>query len=141
MSGDNIYKKGGPRVQRAFTLLEMSVVIAVITALIGVSMFAVGSFKEWKKGSAAGQELRKVYNAQRTYLAEHPTETSSSLTAAKVIPYLSDGATSLPTIQDLDGNTLTIKVDVIPPVINNGSGAAYDPSGKSDDGLWDVGGD
>lgn len=122
------------------TLIEVTVVIVVLMTLIGMSMFAVGGYKEWKLGAAAAAELRRVYNAQRTYLAEHPTETPGSLTAAKIIPYMTDGVTSLPTVEGMDGNQYSIKVDVSPPVVVDGSGAAYDPSGDSDDGLWDVGG-
>ena len=126
--------------QRGLTLIEITVVIAVLITLVGVSMYAVGGYKEWKLGSAASAELRKVYNAQRTYLAENPTEPVSSLTAAKIVPYLSDGATSLPTVEGMDGNTYSIKVNVSPPVVEDSGGGAYDPSGSDDDGLWDVGG-
>ncbi len=132
---------GGGALRRGLTLIEITVVITVLMVLVGMSMYAVGGYKEWKLGSAASVELRKVYNAQRTYLAENPTESVSSLTAAKVIPYLSDGATSLPTVEDMDGNNLSIKVDVVPPVVEDGTGTTYDPSGNPGDGLWDVGSD
>jgi hypothetical protein len=81
-----------------------------------------------------------VYNAQRTYLAEHPTESVSSLTAEKIIPYLSGNLTALPTAEDMDNGVLTVKVSVSPPVLLDGDGSEYDPSGNADDGLWDVGG-
>ncbi len=122
------------------TLIEITVVIVVLMTLIGASMYVAGGYKEWKLGSEASLKLRKVYNAQRTYLAEHPTESPGSLTAAKVIPYLSDNASSLPTVESLDGDQLNIKVSVSPPVIVGSDGSAYDPSGDSDDGIWDVGG-
>ncbi|MFK7910266.1 MAG: type II secretion system protein [Akkermansiaceae bacterium] len=128
------------RLKRGLTLIEITVVITVLMILVGMSMYAVGGYKEWKLGSEAAVELRRVYNAQRTYLAENPTETVATLTAAKVIPYLSDGAAALPTVEDMDGNNLNIKVDVSPPVIENTDGSTYDPSGKFDDGIWDVGG-
>lgn len=137
----NCHDVSGRALGRGLTLIEITVVITVLMVLVGMSMFAVGGYKEWKLGSAAAVELRKVYNAQRTYLAENPTETPSSLTEAKVVPYLSDGSTSLPTVEDMDGNDLTIKVDVVPPVIDDGAGGTYDPSGSSEDGLWDVGSD
>ena len=135
----NSQNRGGATLYRGLTLIEVTVVIVILMTLVGMSMFAVGGYKEWRLGSEASQELRKVYNAQRTYLAEHPTETVGSLTAAKIIPYLSDGATSLPTVEAMDGSQYNIKVDVTPPVIVDGSGSTYDPSGNADDGLWDVG--
>ncbi len=118
----------------------MTVVIVVLMTLIGMSMYVVNGYSEWKLGSEASQKLRVVYNAQRTYLAEHPTESPSSLTAAKVVPYLSDNASNLPTVESLDGDELNIKVSVSPPVVVDSDGSDYDPSGDSDDGIWDVGG-
>ncbi|WP_435893825.1 hypothetical protein [Oceaniferula spumae] len=118
----------------------MTVVIVMLITLIGLSTYAVGGYRDWQKGNEASQKLRMVYNAQRTYLSEHPTEAVSTLTAAKIIPYFSDKSTTMPTIEGLDGNTYTIKVNVSPPVAANGDGDAYDPSGDPDDGQWDVGG-
>jgi len=126
--------------QRGLTLIEITVVIVVLMSLIGLSMFAMDGFKDWRLGSEASQKLRMVYNAQRTYLAENPTESVSSLTAAKVVPYLSDNSVNLPTVESEDGTQFSIKVTVSPPVIIDGTGADYDPSGDDDDGLWDVGG-
>lgn len=126
--------------QRGLTLIEITVVIVVLMSLIGLSMFAMDGFKDWRLASEASQKLRMVYNAQRTYLAENPTESVSSLTAAKVVPYLSDNSVNLPTVESEDGTQFSIKVTVSPPVIIDGTGADYDPSGDDDDGLWDVGG-
>ncbi|MEJ6702368.1 MAG: type II secretion system protein [Akkermansiaceae bacterium] len=126
-------------IRRGVTLIEMTVVIVMLMVLIGMSMLAVNGYKEWELASEATQKLRMVYNAQRTYLAEHPTESVDSLTDVKIIPYLTDDLIALPTAETLDGNTITVKVDVSPPVYVDEGGANYDPSGKTDDGLWDVG--
>lgn len=134
------HDRGRAGFQRGLTLIEVTVVIVVLMTLVTISMYAVGGYKEWKLGSEAAVKLRMVYNAQRTYLAEHPTEGVDSLTAADVIPYLSDGSSVLPTVEAMDGSDYSIKVNVSPPVVDDGSGGTYDPSGSSDDGLWDVGG-
>ena len=126
--------------QKGLTLIELTVVIVVLMILIGVSIFAVGGYNDWKLATDASQKLRMVYNAQRTYLAEHPTESVASLTDAKIIPYLSDKSTTLPTVEGLDGVNYSINVSVSPPVAVDGADAVYDPSGAPDDGLWDVGG-
>jgi len=126
--------------RRGLTLIEMTVVIVVLMTLVGMSMLAIGGYKDWQLASEASQKLRMVYNAQRTYLAEHPTQSVGSITADDIIPYLSDKSAALPTVQSEDGDDFMIKVTVSPPVIVDGAGEDYDPSGKSDDGLWDVGG-
>jgi len=122
-----------------FTLLEMSMVICVLIALMSTGFFFNNKIKDWNLGRTASETLRTVYSAQRMYLADNPTATLASLTSAKLIPYLPNGATAMPTVTSLTGQTLTIAVTVSPPKINNGSGGYYDPSSSTTDLLWDVG--
>jgi type II secretory pathway pseudopilin PulG len=124
---------------KAFTLLEMTIVILVLLTLVGVGLFSSKKMGEWRLGREAGETLRTVYSAQRMYLADNPTKLVSEITTSNLIPYLPNNATAMPTVTSLTGSTLSIKVDVSPPVINAGSGVAYDPSGSSTDSLWDVG--
>ena len=122
-------------IKKGFTLIEITVVLVVLITLISVSALSIGAYQDWKLGAEAGTKLRTVYNAQRTYLAEHPTAVVADLTAADVIPYLSDGSAALPTVEDLDGMMLGIEVDRSPPYLEDD----YDPSGSTTDGQWDVG--
>ena len=127
------------RIGRGFTLLEMTIVIMVLVALISTGLFVSKAMDDNRAGREASEVLRVVYTAQRMYLSDYPMEPVSSLTAAKIIPYLPNNATALPTVQALDGRTLSIIVNQLPPVINAGSGVRYDPSGSFQDSLWDVG--
>jgi prepilin-type N-terminal cleavage/methylation domain-containing protein len=124
---------------RGFTLLEMTIVIMVLTALISSGIFVTRKMDEWRMGREATEILRVVYAAQRLYLADNPTDTLASLTATKIIPYLPNNATTMPTVKSLTGQNLGIILTVSPPVINAGSGVPYDPSGNNRDSLWDVG--
>ena len=54
--------------KQAFTLLEMTVVIMVLLALIGISVYSVGSVTSWRKGREASDKLLSVQTAQRLYL-------------------------------------------------------------------------
>ena len=123
----------------AFTLLEMTLVIMVLLALISVGMYSGSAIKTWRLGRQASESLRSVYTAQKLYLSDNPTVQVTSLTNTLLIPYLTSKATSMPTVTSLTGATLSIKVTVFPPVVDNGSGVAYDPSGSTTDSLWDVG--
>lgn len=125
--------------KQAFTLLEMTIVIMVLMALMSTGLFMSRKMDEWKLGRQASESLRSVYSAQRMYLADNPTASVSTLTATLLIPYLPNQATALPTVKSLTGANLPILVNVSPPVINAGSGVSYDPSGCSSDSLWDVG--
>jgi len=125
--------------KQAFTLLEMSIVLMVLLALISTSLSVSKKTDEWKLGRKASESLRSVWSAQRMYLADNPTASVSSITSTLLIPYLPNQATSIPTVTSLTGSTLTIIINVSPPVLNNGSGGTYDPSGSSTDSLWDVG--
>ena len=121
------------------TLLEMTVVILLLLTLISVGVYTGNGIGEWKLGREAGETLRSVHTAQRMFLADRPTTTVSSITAADLLPYMPNNPTAMPTVESLEGNQLPIVVNVTPPVIDGGGGAAYDPSGKDDDSLWDVG--
>jgi prepilin-type N-terminal cleavage/methylation domain-containing protein len=122
--------------KRGVTLIELTVVILVLLALIGTSMYAIGGYRKWQKQSEAETALRSVYTAQRTYLAEHPTKVPSTLTdddISEMKKYLSDGSGEWPVVEDLDGTELSYNVKVSPPVFTN------DPSGDDNDGKWDLG--
>jgi prepilin-type N-terminal cleavage/methylation domain-containing protein len=125
--------------KQAFTLLEMTIVIMVLLALMAVGFKVVKTSKNAEMGREAAETLRTVYTAQRLYLAENPATPVTSLTGTLLIPYLPTRATAMPTVKSLTGTNLGIKVTVFPPVIDNGSGGTYDPSGNSKDSLWDVG--
>ena len=138
-----LFRAGRRRAVRGrsgLTILEMTVVIVVLLTLIGISMYSMSGYRKWQRGSEGSRVLRKVYNAQRTYLAEHPTESVSSLTDEKIIPYLSGSLSTMPTAKALDDSVLSVNVSVSPPVLVGEGGIDYDPSGDADDGLWDVGG-
>jgi prepilin-type N-terminal cleavage/methylation domain-containing protein len=122
-----------------FTLIELTVVIVVLLSLMQTGFFVSRKINEWKLGRDAAETLRTVYTAQRLYLADNPTVSVNSLTATLLIPYLPNQATTIPTVKSLTGADLPIIVNVYPPVVNDGSGVAYDPSGNSKDSLWDVG--
>lgn len=133
-------KTGQPHFSgRAFTLVELTIVMLVLLTLMGTSLFVSKKMGEWRLGRTASETLREVYSAQRMFLSDNPTRLVSSITSTDVIPYLPNGGTSIPTVKSLTGAQLGILINVSPPVINNGSGVAYDPSGNTRDSLWDVG--
>lgn len=125
--------------KRAFTLLEMSIVIMVLLALVSIGFVSSRKMNEWKLGRTASETVRQVYTAQRLYLADNPTANVANLTSALILPYLPSRATVMPTVKSLTGTTLSIIVNQSPPIINAGSGTRYDPSGSFTDSLWDVG--
>ena len=131
------------RFKRAFTLLEMTIVIMVLLALMKIGLFTSAKMDEWKLGRAASETLRGIYSGQRMLLADNPTMAPSAITDALVLPYMANNATGpltvMPTVVSLTGTNLGILVNVSPPVINAGSGVTYDPSGSNKDSLWDVG--
>jgi prepilin-type N-terminal cleavage/methylation domain-containing protein len=128
---------------RAFTLIEMSIVIFVLLALMTTGFFVSNVVGQWKLGRDASETLRTVYVAQRTYLADNPTDAVTSLTHAKLLPYLPNNPTAFPTGKSLTSATLYARVNVSPPYFTTTaggtSGTRYDPSNSTTDSLWDVG--
>lgn len=123
---------------KGLTIIELSLVIALIMMLAAVFFGMVFPLSDWQKAKDAGLSLQAVYTAQKTYLADHPTQDIATVTAAQLIPYLPNNMTAIPTPVNISGGPLTIDFSLIPPVVRDG-GAIYDPSGKPNDGLWDPG--
>jgi len=135
--------------KKGFTVLEMTVVLAVLLTLMGLGFSSYRGYNNWKKGATAGTLLRAVHSAQLTYLSEHPTVLVKDIKMTDITPYLANGGgfltSAIPNrddlkevdifVLDLDDNKLQIKVDKSPPYITGD----YDKSGSTDDGLWDVG--
>ena len=119
-----------------FTLVELSVTIAVMLVLAGIVGISVGSFAAYRDGRSAGEMLRSVKAAQLLYLADNPSTPIANLTQANLLPYMPNGA--WPTLPKVSAATPTINCAVFPPVAVL-AGAAYDPSTTTADGLWDVG--
>lgn len=120
------------------SLIELSVTIALLLAFSSVVAFSLSGLNTWKLGRRASVELQSVYLAQKSYMADHPTQSITTVTAVQLIPYLPTTMTSIPTAEALEGYTLSINFNVMPPTMGSG-GSPYDPSGASDDSLWDVG--
>jgi prepilin-type N-terminal cleavage/methylation domain-containing protein len=121
-----------------FTLVELSVTIAVIILLAGAASLGIKPYYAYRDGRAAGEALRSVKAAQLMYLADYPSTPVANLTQALLLPYMPNGAwPTLPLVNNVPPAP-TINCAVFPPVAVLG-GATYDPSGPTTDGLWDVG--
>ncbi len=133
---------------KAFTLLEMTIVIMMLLALIKIGFFTSGKMDEWKLGRAASETLRSVYSAQRMYLADNPTADITKLTDTMLIPYIPNLkiqvppattlVTALNTVKPISGGSLSFSIIQSPPTLLQ-NGLTYDPSGSNKDSLWDVG--
>lgn len=124
---------------KGVTLIELTVVIFVILSIMGATMYFAGNIGEWNKGKKASAALREVYVAQRSYLADNPRHEVAAIVSRDLIQYLPSGASVLPGVEDLNGNSLSFDVTKSPPVLTDLGGLIYDPSGSPTDSLWDVG--
>ena len=124
------------RSKSGFSLVEMSVTIAVILLLAGAASLSVKPYLAYRDGRAAGEMLRAVKAAQLMYLSDNPSTPVANLTQALLVPYMPNA--TWPTLPSVNGQTPTIDCTKFPPVAVL-SGTPYDPSGSTTDGLWDVG--
>ncbi len=132
-----------PPARRAFTLVEMTVVILVLMTLISIGFYGTSAYRNWSLAREAAETLRTTYVAQRTFLADNPTTPVTSLTPALLLPYIPANPATFPSGISLTGSPLTVRVNVSPPYMTTStggtSGARYDPSANTTDSLWDVG--
>lgn len=132
------------RAARGLTLIELTLVVLVLLALVGIFFGSSNSIRDWQKAKDASTILRQVEVAQIEFLADNPQLGPASLTAANVATYLpgfvpQPGVVpTLPTGVGLNGEVLTINVAATPPFFVFG-GARYDESASNSDSLWDVG--
>jgi prepilin-type N-terminal cleavage/methylation domain-containing protein len=136
------YQPSGPRdlrtkrLKAGFTLVEMSITIAIILVLVGVASLGIQPYFAYRDGRTAGEMLSAVKAAQLMYLSDYPATPVTSLTPALILPYIPHG--TWPTLPLINGVAPTINCAVFPPVALLG-GTTYDPSGSVTDGLWDAG--
>lgn len=112
--------------------------IGLMLALASIVTYSVGSMTDWRKGRDASEKLRSVYLAQKSFLADQPSKSFATFTEAELIPYLPGRPGAMPTQTGKSGEALTFNIQVMPPVLRNGT-STYDPSSTPTDGLWDVG--
>ena len=127
-----------PARAQGFTLIEISLVMALIIGLslaVGLSM---SSMHNWEKAKAGSLALQATYAAQRGYMADHPTADIATVTSSQLQAYLPQGWSVLPTVTGENDEALTLDYTVMPPRLKRGT-SFYDPSPKTNDGLWDVG--
>jgi prepilin-type N-terminal cleavage/methylation domain-containing protein len=125
-------------VARGFSLLEISLVIALLLVLSTFAGLTVTSVRNWQRGKDAALSLQAVFAAQRAYLADHPTANIALVSSAQLQDYLPQGWSSMPTFTGLNNEVITLDHTVMPPRLY-ADGSVYDPSGKPNDGLWDTG--
>ena len=132
--------------QKGVTLIELTVVITVMIALISTVTLGVAAYRNWQRGLEGGEAIKAVYQAQRLYLADNPTKAVGGIVFTDISSYMPDavtaadsgtaGVVSLPNVTDPAGGTgITVNIQVSPPVMNSHT----DISNSTTDGLWDAG--
>ena len=130
-------KKKKSKKNKGFTLIELTLCIALILFLSYVIVIGVGGLKGYKEARGAGDILRSVKGAQRLFLADNPTLKVADCTVNTLTPYMPQQV--WPTLPKGPNNeNPAINFKVYPPVATTGGGA-FDPSPKANDGLWDAG--
>ena len=124
------------RARGGFTLVEMSITIAMILVLVGGASLGIQPYLAYRDGRTSGEMLRAVKAAQLMYLSDYPSTPVTSLTKALILPYMPHG--TWPTLPLVNGVAPTINCAVFPPVAVLGA-TPYDPSGSATDDLWDAG--
>lgn len=129
-------------------------VMALILSLAFLGSYSMQEYQGWQKGRNASLALQAVYEAQRAFLADHPTQSPAQLQESDLLAYLpqgwgaESGVTSLTQllthgkVGGVSGEALGLDINRLPPALTL-SGSVYDPTqaraGGAWDGLWDTG--
>lgn len=119
---------------RGVTLMELTLVISIIVLLSSIVTVGVSYYRNWTTGAQAGEDLKAVYQAQKLYLADNPTELPRNLTWDLIKPYYPGVApAAAPTITGSDDKPYDINFDKMPPT------SAYGDKTGPGDSIWDTG--
>ena len=131
---------------KGVTLVELTLVIAVMITLISTVTLGVSAYRDWQHGLEGGEAIKAVYQAQRLYLADNPTTDPTDLVFTHIDPYFPNrlnavdsgtaGIVRLPDVIDPDGakGNFTVNFALPTPIMHSHT----DKTGDND-GLWDVG--
>jgi len=134
----NLHRPTQRRHEKGLSLVEMSLVIALMLGLATIVTYSISGVLDWKLGRDATEKLRAVYIAQKSFLADRPSKSFSTFTSAELIPYLPGNPGVMPSATAVNGQVLALNFTSLPPFYMVG-GQRYDPTGSQTDGIWDVG--
>jgi prepilin-type N-terminal cleavage/methylation domain-containing protein/prepilin-type processing-associated H-X9-DG protein len=119
-----------PRVPRAFTLLELLLVLAIIASLAGLLLPVIGNIRLKADATACQNNLRQIGIAAQLYAGEHEqTMPTIEPWPSEPVYTVSDGAQSLlDTLKPygISENTLTCRTDLAGPNYKTKEGSSYE---------------
>ena len=76
--------------RRAFTLVEIMVVVLIVVILSTLAIAAIGKVKALATESTTRNNLRQIYQAKEFYFTENPQETGVLATELRAEGYISE---------------------------------------------------
>lgn len=103
--------------RKAFTLIELTMVIGILMGMTAMSVFGLTYFTSLSRANRAEAILRQVEKARLSYLIDHPTHSYRQITTLAISPYLPGGFSAAIQVMEMNGYTLT-ESDLRTPTIH-----------------------
>lgn len=113
--------------RKAFTLLEMTLVIGLVVGMTSLSVFGLTVFSTISKAHKAEALMRQIENARLSYLMDNPTQQYGGVTGDKIDQYLPGGWDATKELLDANGYTITeggLQSATISYTLNSGTAGA-----------------
>jgi type II secretory pathway pseudopilin PulG len=81
--------------RKAFTLVELTMVIGIVLGMAGMSVFGMTYFTSLARANRAEAVLKQVEKARLSYLIDHPTHSYREITGSNISKYLPGGFSAM----------------------------------------------
>lgn len=75
---------------RAFSIMEITLVLGLLLAISGFTVFGAGYFAKINAARKAESVLRQVENARMSYLVDNPNQSYADVTLTVIKEYMAD---------------------------------------------------
>lgn len=107
---------------KAFTLLELTMVIGILMGMTAMSVFGLTYFSSLSRANRAEAILRQIEKARLSYLIDHPTQNYRMITTLDISPYLPGGWISAVEVLEENGYTIA-ESDLRTPTVSYSTGS------------------
>lgn len=112
---------------KAFTLLEITLVLGMVVGLTAITIFGLGNSAAIARASRAEAAMRMIEAARLSYLSDHPEVPLANVSAVDLDQYIPGGTAAAVAILNDNGYTIRLPAHIRTPRIGYTLGNSSEP--------------
>ena len=97
---------------KAYTLLEVSMVLGLAVALTTITIFGIGQSSAIARAARAEAAMRMIESARLSYLSDNPTRVVGTVLPTDLDPYIPGGFTNALAVITNNGYSMSLPRDI-----------------------------